>query len=126
MASPEGSSAAGRGEGGGVRHQLYAMEFANGLIKVGVSYRPHMRRLELQRKYKTRITRMHAVHHVQDRCSYVAERALINRMRRMSVSVASEIFAFVSFGAAANLVTQIARREYPMSHEMSKARKRTL
>jgi hypothetical protein len=109
-----------------MRHQLYAIEFANGLIKVGVSYRPQYRLQELQRKYRSKVRRMHSAHHLQGRNSYVAERALLNRVARIAVPIGGERFAFLGFGEAVTLVDQIARRNYPTITDVPRNQRRDL
>lgn len=105
-----------------MRHHLYAAEFANGLVKVGVSYRPAHRRVELQRRYGHPVVRMVAIPREQDRNHYVAESELLNRLRRIACSVERELFASVEFGAAATLVQQMARRAFPRSQDRPRRR----
>lgn len=92
---------------------LYAVEFANGRVKIGHSKKPRARMRQLLRQYGLAIVRVRLAPFGGPRC-YLAERDALERARRIanSTSQSTEIFDGLSFGAAANLVAQMARREY--------------
>lgn len=89
---------------------LYAVEFHDGTVKVGVTWNPAGRIARLQRKYRRCATRAHAAPHPKLH-RHRAERAVIAACGRIGTAiVGDELFTGVKFGEAANLVTQIARK----------------
>lgn len=97
-------------------HWLYAAQFRDGVVKVGISKRPSERRRQLCRERRCGVVRFH-----RSSCKvsgFVAERELIGRLSRIcNVAGVSkkprEWFLDLKFGAAATMVEQVARRYNP-------------
>lgn len=92
---------------------LYAVQFSDGLLKVGVTKNPVNRVGALQCQRKRRVVRAEAVG-FSGGYRHAAERDALVRLRRMGVADKSgtEVFWCVSFGAAVNVLRQVARRKY--------------
>lgn len=94
---------------------LYAVKFHDGTVKIGVTYSPQTRVYGLTSRYRRKVERAHFAPYLVG-WRTAAEREVLKRCARIgAVAVeGSELLAGISFGAAATLVTQIARREYSM------------
>jgi hypothetical protein len=95
---------------------LYALEFADGSVKIGVSGVPRARAIELTRQLGLQVVRGHAAPFYGN-WHHAAERAALNVARRIAVTskLHTELFHGLKFGEAATVVSQMARRKYGAS-----------
>lgn len=91
---------------------LYAIEFADGAVKVGVTFSPRRRAAEVRRRYGKAISRVAA-----KRCAgsgqlrYRAEERALQTLRRIGVAskFSGEMFHGIKFGEAVNAIAQAAK-----------------
>lgn len=93
---------------------LYAAEFKDGVVKVGISRQPKTRRYSLQRERGVQIVRFHLSR--SPARGFATERYLVHRLSGIgSLYMRSkrprEWFVGLKFGEAKTLVNQIAPRE---------------
>lgn len=95
-------------------HYLYAFEFSDGTIKIGVTWNPRARAQSLGTAFRSRLVRAHIAPVVGRAHRHLAERAALIVARRISQTVrgCTERFAGLKFGEAKNAVAQMARREF--------------
>lgn len=95
---------------------LYAFEFRNGRVKIGVTWNPKARAKTLAGVFRQQILRAHlAPFHGAYRGQ--AERSALASARRIGnvSAINTELFDGLKFGEASNLISQMARREYTFS-----------
>jgi hypothetical protein len=93
---------------------LYAFEFNDGSVKVGVTGNPAARAQRLKVQFGRDIVRAHAAPCRGRSDSHFAERAALQIARRCGVQSKgnTELFYGLKFGAAVTVIKQMAAREY--------------
>ncbi len=93
---------------------LYAFEFNDGSVKVGVTGNPAMRAQRLKVQLSRDIVRAHAAPCCGRSDSHFAERAALQIARRCGVQskANTELFYGLKFGDAVTAIKQMAHREY--------------
>lgn len=92
---------------------LYAIQFKDGRIKIGVTWNPRARASALAAQFRAEVVRAVAVEY-RGRFRQAAEADALCRIRGMALSVRgyTELFSGLTFGSAQTLLQQICRRNF--------------
>ena len=95
---------------------VYAVEFTNGIVKVGHSRNPRTRMDSLanqvRRKYGARFARFYIGRDIPAKVAAKTEREVLRRLSGMGNNIAktTEFFTGIRFGVAVNLIRQMSTR----------------
>jgi hypothetical protein len=109
---------------------LYAVEFHDGSVKIGVTWNPSARVPALCGHYRRRAVKAHATLITGKAFRHDVERKVLERCRVLAQPlVGKELFAGLHYGSAVTLIEQMARRDFARSFicpsRTKEARKKT-
>lgn len=92
---------------------LYALEFSNGVVKIGRSFKPRCRARQIELKHGLCVTRCNAQWH-NARTLHLAERAALKRAAAIAEPIKGhgEFFRGLPFDAAIELIQEAAAQKH--------------